>query len=613
MSLKKLLRGSSSNKTDNHSLHSKVSWEDGSKSSSTSPQPPQHEVPQSSNSSTHRSFLKKRSSGNSNLSPQTSSGSLASLIKRSSSTSNTSPVQSNNTHLHVAPPVHSATSMKSGGGTASFSSDYSISEDHSIVHGSQTVTPKRVERRGSAHSNNSSNGNGHHHHQPNALKRFFKKLKQPSTPSSSTVSLKALAAASLDTEVSSSSALYQKYGAVGKLLGAGASGSVNLVALKSDPTQIFAIKKFRSRLPTENELDYKIKVKNEFKIGEYLNHENLIHTIELISDYPTNVTKKKSKSIEPDYHIVMEYCEYDFFNLVMSGLMETNEVACYFKQIVNGVHFLHENGLAHRDLKLDNCVVNGNGILKLIDFGSAVQFRKVVDKSTVLDSTDELINDGKYRLIKARGVVGSDPYLSPEVFEPTNLGYDPRLADVWSIAIIFCCMILRRFPWKIPKLSDASYRSYLALGSSGDLTQSMNDLNVNGKTSSSASSTTSVTGPDRLLRLLPTHSRDLIRNMLVVDYKKRYLMTDVVEHEYYKSIDHCHNLTHDHFDEADGNDDDFEDAQDSSIEEKQELDIYHKPVYKATNHQHHLILEEDLKKLNAEKERLKKLKEAGVA
>ena len=51
-----------------------------------------------------------------------------------------------------------------------------------------------------------------------------------------------------------------------------------------------------------------------------------------------------------------------------------------------------------------------------------------------------------YKLIRARGVVGSDPYLSPEVFEPLGMGYDPRGADVWSIAIIYCCMILKRFP-----------------------------------------------------------------------------------------------------------------------------------------------------------------------
>ena len=68
--------------------------------------------------------------------------------------------------------------------------------------------------------------------------------------------------------------------------------------------------------------------------------------------------------------------------------------------------------------------------------------------------------------VLATGIVGSDPYLAPEVLScgarkqladghrvylsPAESGYDPRKTDVWSVAIIFMCMILRRFPWKIP-------------------------------------------------------------------------------------------------------------------------------------------------------------------
>lgn len=40
--------------------------------------------------------------------------------------------------------------------------------------------------------------------------------------------------------------------------------------------------------------------------------------------------------------------------------------------------------------------------------------------------------------------------------------YDPRPADIWSIAIIFCCMTLRRFPWKAPRVSDNSYRLFVS-------------------------------------------------------------------------------------------------------------------------------------------------------
>lgn len=40
--------------------------------------------------------------------------------------------------------------------------------------------------------------------------------------------------------------------------------------------------------------------------------------------------------------------------------------------------------------------------------------------------------------------------------------YDPRPTDVWSLAIIYCCMTLRRFPWKQPRLIDNSYKLFVS-------------------------------------------------------------------------------------------------------------------------------------------------------
>lgn len=140
----------------------------------------------------------------------------------------------------------------------------------------------------------------------------------------------------------------------------------------------------------------------------------------------------------------MQYAEFDLFSIVMSGKMCRPEIYCVFKQIVAGVDYLHNMGLAHRDLKLDNCVMMADNTVKIIDFGTAVVFQYPGQKP-----------------IKASGIVGSDPYLAPEVIGKKE--YDPRLTDVWSVAIIFMCMILRRFPWKLPDTkTDASYRLYVS-------------------------------------------------------------------------------------------------------------------------------------------------------
>lgn len=145
------------------------------------------------------------------------------------------------------------------------------------------------------------------------------------------------------------------------------------------------------------------------------------------------------------------------------------------------------------------------------------------------------------------GVVGSDPYLAPEVYD--NSRYDPRPADIWSIAIIFCCMCLRRFPWKAPRLSDNSYRLFVAppdpdqeaftdaSRSSSVATPSNGAGEGNGSAvpdkvstgaTSSQQSSTNIKGPLRLLRLLPRDTRHMIGRMLELDPAKRATVEEIL-------------------------------------------------------------------------------------
>ncbi|CUS20356.1 LAQU0S01e04786g1_1 [Lachancea quebecensis] len=225
--------------------------------------------------------------------------------------------------------------------------------------------------------------------------------------------------------------LAQKYGKLGKVLGSGAGGSVRVIVRPSDGAT-FAVKEFRPRRPTELVKDYAKKCTAEFCIGSTLHHPNVIETLDIFSDAKQN-----------KYYEVMEYCPIDFFAVVMSGNMSRGEINCCLRQLTEGVRYLHSMGLAHRDLKLDNCVMTCDGILKLIDFGSAVVFKYPFDANVSM----------------AHGIVGSDPYLAPEVMTSTKR-YDPQFVDIWSIGIIYCCMMLKRFPWKTPKESDDNFRLF---------------------------------------------------------------------------------------------------------------------------------------------------------
>ncbi|GAV55203.1 hypothetical protein ZYGR_0AS05270 [Zygosaccharomyces rouxii] len=227
------------------------------------------------------------------------------------------------------------------------------------------------------------------------------------------------------------SILAQKYGKLGSVLGSGAGGSVKVLYRPSD-NAMFAVKEFRPRKQNESVRDYARKCTAEFCIGSTLLHPNIIETMDIFSD------TKQDKYFE-----VMEYAPVDFFAVVMTGKMSRGEINCCLKQIVEGVKYLHSLGLAHRDLKLDNCVMTMDGILKLIDFGSAVVFRYPMETGVT----------------PAHGVVGSDPYLAPEVLSHTKC-YEPQCADIWSLGIIYCCMMLKRFPWKVPRETDDNFRLF---------------------------------------------------------------------------------------------------------------------------------------------------------
>lgn len=243
--------------------------------------------------------------------------------------------------------------------------------------------------------------------------------------------------------------LHSRYGKLGKVLGSGAGGSVRLLKRNSDGVT-FAVKQFRDRHSWESLKEYSKKVTAEFCIGSTLHHGNIIETLDIIQE-------------SHHWYEVMEYAPYDLFAIVMTGKMAKDEIACSFKQILSGVSYLHGMGLAHRDLKLDNVVVNEHGIMKLIDFGSAVVFRYPFENDIVPASgmlTLPFVNHANYL-----GIVGSDPYLAPEVYDEKK--YDPRPTDIWSMAIIFCCMTLRRFPWKQPRTTDTSYRLFVSKPSAG--------------------------------------------------------------------------------------------------------------------------------------------------
>lgn len=345
-----------------------------------------------------------------------------------------------------------------------------------------------------------------------------------------------------------------KYGEIGKLLGSGANGSVNIVERQSDHAK-YAIKQFRPRQQRESTTRYFKRCNQEYLIGSSLKHCNIVDIIDFImvkDESASSSSHDKNSNSNSNsrylYYEIMEFLPVDLFNVVMSNEMSRFEINCSFKQLLEAVTFLHEQGIAHRDLKLDNCCMTSDGILKLIDFGSSFVFQYPFEPKTIM----------------ASGVMGSDPYLSPELYAADDSGftlgkYDAVKLDVWSLAIIYCCMILRRFPWKCPRVSDANFKNFLmpdnephnystSATTHEQLVEQRRHLREIGEDPSQIKfpdhlrqtiHPKDLHGPYKLFRLLPHGCRPIISQMMAIEPAQRPTMKEIMKDPWVQQIDNC--------------------------------------------------------------------------
>lgn len=131
--------------------------------------------------------------------------------------------------------------------------------------------------------------------------------------------------------------------------------------------------------------------------------------------------------------------------------------------------------------------------------------------------------------------------------------HDPQKADVWSLAIIYCCMVLGRFPWRSPDRSNEAFTLFAATKSPktplapsnppsrASSTNSVTVINVsiieNGDDSQKI--TEKVLGPWGLLRQLPIESRDVIKAMLTINPDKRPTLKQVRCMQWIANARHC--------------------------------------------------------------------------
>jgi len=151
-----------------------------------------------------------------------------------------------------------------------------------------------------------------------------------------------------------------EYGEHQRLIGSGGTASVHLYQRQNDSFK-YAVKSFLSKWDNNR--------REEFEIAISLQHDSIVDTYDLVH-------------VKEKWFQVMEYCPRRLWNAVYSENSTTiSSATCNFRQLVDGVTYMHNQGVAHQDLKLSNIMLDTNGNIKVIDFGIAYRFRGLFKKT----------------------------------------------------------------------------------------------------------------------------------------------------------------------------------------------------------------------------------------
>ena len=218
------------------------------------------------------------------------------------------------------------------------------------------------------------------------------------------------------------------------LLGQGSTARVYLCRSLKDPTKEVALKLLKNDyIERAGEL-----LEKEITIHQGLQHHNITKIIGHGKD--GQIKKSSGKKLKNLYYILLENipCGHLLDMSQECGAMGEDYGRFFFSQILDCLEYLHSNNVAHRDIKLENILVDEEINLKVTDFGFASK---------------------KEEIDKLKSYRGTRTYMAPEVRAGET--YDGRKADIFSSGVILFIMVHGIFPFKEAKKDDYFYNLVL--------------------------------------------------------------------------------------------------------------------------------------------------------
>ena len=226
----------------------------------------------------------------------------------------------------------------------------------------------------------------------------------------------------------------------GRMIGRGAFGKVN-IGLNILTGRIVAIKSFNKQ-----------NLSNEKAKRKILYETNLMRGL-----YHPSVTKIL-ETFETDKYmlIIMEYISGgNLQNFVKKRRKLCEKTArILYRQLIQGIKYIHSKGIVHRDIKLENILLDLNNIVKICDFG-----------------VGKLTQKGQKLLDQC----GTPVYMAPEIIKGD--GYEGFPVDVWSSGVALYIMLSGNIPFNRDKTHDLqSAIMNLPYKKIDDVSESANDL-----------------------------------------------------------------------------------------------------------------------------------------
>eukprot|EP00826_Nyctotherus_ovalis_P034338 TRINITY_DN2841_c0_g2_i1.p1 TRINITY_DN2841_c0_g2~~TRINITY_DN2841_c0_g2_i1.p1 ORF type:complete len:390 (+),score=90.65 TRINITY_DN2841_c0_g2_i1:111-1280(+) len=201
---------------------------------------------------------------------------------------------------------------------------------------------------------------------------------------------------------------------IGKEIGRGAYAIVKECSHKFDTRKKYAVKIYeKQKLLVPHR---KRNVDREIQILKVLSHRNIVRLIESIEGV---------RQIYLVCELVKGGSLYGYIRSKESRKLSEPEARRIFTQIVAAVRYCHQKGVVHRDLKLENILLDEDKNVRIIDFGFSV-----------------MVNPKA----KLKVFCGTPSYMAPEIIAKKE--YHGAPADVWSLGVILYAMLAGKFPFK---------------------------------------------------------------------------------------------------------------------------------------------------------------------